>query len=156
MKYSRNHIAYENNEECVAYHAKTRQKQVIIDEMKRQGLRITNQRILVIDIILSNECSCCKEIFYQASRIDPTIGIATVYRMLKILEEIGVLDRKNLYRIVCDKPKVLLTGVELELSNQERIKLSSEEMKMALSHWMKTKGIMNQSEISNIYQYVNC
>lgn len=155
MKYNRKKKALEGSEECVTFHAKTRQKQVILDEMKAQGLRITNQRSLVIDIILSNECTCCKEIFYQANRIDPTIGIATVYRMLKTLEEIGVIDRKNLYRISCERPQLPLTGIELELADQERIHLSMEEMKSAISLWMKSNGLHDKSEISNIYQYAN-
>lgn len=40
----------------------------ILAELKRNGFRITNQRKLLVDIILSDECSCCKEIYYKASR----------------------------------------------------------------------------------------
>ena len=32
----------------------------ILEELRRNGYRITNQRKLLIDIILSDECSCCK------------------------------------------------------------------------------------------------
>ncbi len=74
----------------------------IISELRKNGCRITEQRKLIIDIILENECSCCKEIYYQAAHKDPSIGIATVYRMLKKLEEIGALDRKNQYQISYD------------------------------------------------------
>ena len=35
----------------------------ILAELKRNGFRITNQRKLLVDIILSDECSCCKEIY---------------------------------------------------------------------------------------------
>ena len=65
----------------------------------KNGCRITNQRQLLIDIILQDECCCCKEIYYQAIKKDPTIGMATVYRMVKTLEETGLIKRKNLYRI---------------------------------------------------------
>ena len=30
---------------------------------------------------------------------DHTVGIATVYRMIMTLEEAGVIDRRNMYRI---------------------------------------------------------
>ncbi|MFR5733737.1 MAG: transcriptional repressor [Clostridium sp.] len=30
---------------------------------------------------------------------DPSIGMATVYRMVKTLEEAGLIQRKNMYRI---------------------------------------------------------
>lgn len=49
---------------------------------------------------LENECSCCKEIYYNASRLDPGIGSATVYRMVNLLEEIGAISRRNMYKIV--------------------------------------------------------
>ena len=75
---------------------KTGRKERILAELKRNGFRITSQRKLLIDIILSDECSCCKEIYYQAVRQDPSIGIATVYRMVKTLEDIGAISRKNM------------------------------------------------------------
>ena len=71
----------------------------ILQELRKTGCRITNQRQLLIDIILQDECCCCKEIYYQAIKKDPTIGMATVYRMVKTLEETGLIKRKNLYRI---------------------------------------------------------
>ena len=74
-------------------------KSYILQELRKNGCRITNQRQLLIDIILQDECCCCKEIYYQAIKKDPTIGMATVYRMVKTLEETGMIKRKNLYRI---------------------------------------------------------
>ena len=74
-------------------------KSYILQELRKNGCRITNQRQLLIDIILQDECCCCKEIYYQAIKKDPTIGMATVYRMVKTLEETGLINRKNLYRI---------------------------------------------------------
>lgn len=74
-------------------------KSYILQELRKNGCRITNQRQLLIDIILQGECCCCKEIYYQAIKKDPTIGMATVYRMVKTLEETGLIKRKNLYRI---------------------------------------------------------
>ncbi len=77
-------------------------KGYIIQELKKNGCRITNQRQLLIDIILQDECSCCKEIYYRASKKDPTIGMATVYRLVKTLEEAGLIHRKNMYHIDCE------------------------------------------------------
>lgn len=75
------------------------QKEMIIEKLKKQGGRITKQRLMLLDIILDNECSSCKEIFYKASKIDHKIGTATVYRMINALEEIGAISRKNMYRV---------------------------------------------------------
>ena len=74
-------------------------KSYILQELRKNGCRITNQRQLLIYIILQDECCCCKEIYYQAIKKAPTIGMATVYRMVKTLEETGLIKRKNLYRI---------------------------------------------------------
>lgn len=71
----------------------------IINRLKAQGFRITKQRRLIISVILEQDCSCCKEIYYQVREKDRTVGIATVYRMIKTLEETGFIDRRNLYRI---------------------------------------------------------
>ena len=76
-------------------------KGFIIQELKKNGCRITSQRQLLIDIILQDECSCCKEIYYRAAKHDPTSGMATVYRLVKTLEEAGLIQRKNMYRIDC-------------------------------------------------------
>ena len=75
------------------------QKDVVIQELKKRGCRITKQRRMLLEVILENECSCCKEIYYQVREKDQTVGIATVYRMIKTLEEAGVIDRRNMYRI---------------------------------------------------------
>ena len=43
-------------------------KNYILNELKKNGYRITTQRKVLIDIILEDECSCCKEIYYRASK----------------------------------------------------------------------------------------
>lgn len=77
-------------------------KSFIIEELKRKGCRITNQRLILIDILLQDDCGSCKEIYYRAAKQDPTIGMATVYRLVKTLEEAGLIQRRNLYRIDCE------------------------------------------------------
>ena len=76
--------AYQNNE---AYERTQMQKDMIIERLREQGCRITRQRQLILDIILAEECSCCKEIYYKASKLDHKIGSATVYRMINTIEE---------------------------------------------------------------------
>ena len=51
-------------------------KEAIVQKLKASGCRITKQRLMLLDIILEENCSCCKEIYYRASRIDPSIGTA--------------------------------------------------------------------------------
>ena len=72
-------------------------KEAIVQKLKASGCRITKQRLMLLDIILEEDCSCCKEIYYMASKQDPTIGLATVYRMVGVLEEMGFLSRGYRY-----------------------------------------------------------
>lgn len=87
-------------------------KDIIIEQLRKQGLRITEQRKLLINIILENECSSCKEIYYEAIKYDSSVGIATVYRMVKVLEDYKLIDRKNLYTI---------DYKNLDLENKEKV-----------------------------------
>lgn len=74
------------------------EKEKIIQQLKEKGCRMTGQRRLILDIILEGECSTCKEIYYKALKADPTMGLATVYRMVKELEEIGAISRQIVYK----------------------------------------------------------
>ena len=60
----------------------------MLQRLKEKGCRITKQRKILIDIILQGECTSCKEIYYKAAEKDPSIGAATVYRMINLMEEI--------------------------------------------------------------------
>ena len=75
------------------------EKDLIVRKLKEPGCRITRQRMLILDIILEGDFSCCKEIYYRAMEQDSKIGTATVYRMINTLEEIGVISRKNMYKV---------------------------------------------------------
>ena len=72
------------------------QREIVIQRLKEQGCRITKQRMVLLDIILNENCSSCKEIYYKASRIDSKIGTATVYRKINTMEEIGANNRRNM------------------------------------------------------------
>lgn len=72
---------------------------IVIDKLRSHGCRITNQRKILIDVILDHECASSKEIYYLASRKDPNIGIATVYRMIRTLEEYGIISRRSMYQV---------------------------------------------------------
>ena len=74
-------------------------KEFIIEKLREHGYRITKQRQILLDIILGKDCTSCKEIYYKANEKDTSIGMATVYRMISILEEIGIFSRKNFYQI---------------------------------------------------------
>lgn len=76
-------------------------RETIIEQLREAGCRITKQRLVILDCILNGDPSCCKEIYAEAAKIDSNIGSATVYRMINTLEEIGVINRKNMYQVDC-------------------------------------------------------
>ena len=88
-----------DTKEQVSYQTTKMQREIILTKLKEKGCRITKQRLRLIDIILQNECSSCKEIFYRALEEDDKLGVATVYRMVNLLEEIGAISRKNMYKV---------------------------------------------------------
>ena len=75
------------------------QKEHIVETLREKGCRITKQRLMLIDIILEEECQSCKEIYYKASKKDQNIGPATVYRMINTLEEIGAITRRSTFTV---------------------------------------------------------
>lgn len=91
------------NDTVVGYndYREASQKEAVIERLRKQGFRITKQRRILLDVILDEDCSSCKEIYYKAAKKDDSIGIATVYRMVNTLEDIGVISRKNMYKVAC-------------------------------------------------------
>lgn len=75
------------------------QKEQILQKLREKGCRITKQRQQLLDVILQEECASCKEIYYKAREENIRVGMATVYRMVNLLEEIGAISRKNMYKV---------------------------------------------------------
>ena len=55
----------------------------IVEALKESGMRITKQRMLVADVIADNDGASCKDICCIVRSKDPSIGVATVYRMIR-------------------------------------------------------------------------
>ena len=73
------------------------EKEQVIDEFQKCGKRITQQRRMLLDVILEGRWTSCKDIYYEARKLDPNLGMATVYRTVSTLEEMGVLARTYQY-----------------------------------------------------------
>ena len=52
------------------------EKETIFRKLRACGGRITAQRKILLDIILEEECVCCKEIYYKAIKKDVKIFFA--------------------------------------------------------------------------------
>lgn len=71
----------------------------VIRQLKEQGYRITSQRRLLLRIILENEYSSCKEIYFAAKQVDNKVGIATVYRTVQLLEDMELIHKEMVVNI---------------------------------------------------------
>lgn len=133
-----------------SYHRTRMQRDLILAKLKEKGLRITRQRLTLIDIILENECSSCKEIFYKASGIDERIGSATVYRMVNVLEEIGAISRKNMYRVTYSENCSMEEVCTVVLDDGTVHHLSAKGWNRVVRAGLSACGYLNQQRIESI------
>lgn len=126
------------------------QKEKIIEALKKQGFRITKQRLTILDIILENECSCCKEIYFKASRIDNKIGTATVYRTVNTLEEIGIINRKNMYKIAYAENCKMENACTVLLEDDTIYQLSAQKWNLVLKQGLSACGYLTNQNIKSV------
>ena len=61
-----------------------------------KGLKMTEQRRVIARVLsLSTDHPDVEQLYQRASKIDPRISIATVYRTVKLLEEASILERHD-------------------------------------------------------------
>lgn len=122
------------------------QKDSILKALRDKGCRITKQRQLLLDIILKEDCTCCKEIYYKASKMDKAIGPATVYRMVNTLEDIGAIQRNSFYSVIQGNEN----GCKIELSDHTVCRLSSDCLKNVVKMGLKQCGYIDEQEVAKI------
>ena len=138
------------HQENEAYQRTKMQKDMILEKLREQGCRITRQRQLILDIILEEECSCCKEIYYKVQEKDRNIGPATIYRMVNMLERIGAISRKNMYRISGCEKCCQENGCTVRLSDDTVCKLPSEIWRQVVKAGLKNMGYIADQDIESI------
>ena len=66
----------------------------IIERCEARGLRMTDQRRVVARVIgAAEDHPDVEELYARATKEDPRISLATVYRTVKLLQETGILDK---------------------------------------------------------------
>ena len=126
------------------------QKDIIIQKLRERGCRITKQRLMLLDIILEEDCSSCKEIFYRASKRDKHIGSATVYRLINTLEEIGAINRRNMYKITCSGEFDTAGVCQVELDDGSRVELAANAWHEVISEGLKKCGYIKNEKIQGV------
>ena len=135
-------------------HVKNAIREKIIQKLKEQGFRITKQRRLLLDVILKGDCSSCKEIHYKVSKIDDRIGTATVYRMINTLEGIGVISRKNMYKIHSGDSEETASDVKpgciIELNDDTVVELGAGKWEAVVWTGLKECGYVDDQTIRRV------
>lgn len=139
-----------DNKMAVNYQRTRMQKELVLQYLKENGYRITKQRKILLEIILQEECASCKEIYYKAVKEDDSIGVATVYRMINLLEEIGAISRKNMYRISCSMNCDREGACVIELNDRSICRLSSKEWYQVISEGLKSLGYTGGQKVTSV------
>lgn len=68
------------------------------NNLKKKGYKLTPQRRAIVDVIIKNEGShlTTEEIYDLVKKDCPEIGLATVYRTVQLLEELGAVSKLDL------------------------------------------------------------
>ncbi len=66
-------------------------------QLSEQGYKLTRQRKAVVEVVTQTHTRLsAADVFTQAQRMCPDLGLTTVYRTLEILEQLGVIRRVHL------------------------------------------------------------
>lgn len=128
-------------------------KDTLRDTFQTAGRRLTSQRRLVLDVLrASNEHIDAETIYARARTRDPDIGLATIYRTLAVLKEMGLVEEHRLgeehghyeaksephYHFTClgcgkviefDTP--LMEQIQRKLSEQEGVSITSAHLHLS-------------------------
>ncbi|MDO5294268.1 MAG: transcriptional repressor [bacterium] len=133
-----------------SYHRTQMRKELVIHKLREQGCRITKQRLMLLDIILEEEYSSCKEIYFKAVKMNDTIGTATVYRMINTLESIGAISRNNMYRISCGEQCEMEDACLIELDDNTTYQLSAKKWNSVILAGLKACGYVEHQGVRSI------
>ena len=72
--------------------------ELLKENLKQKGYKLTPQRRGIVDVIIEKEGEhlTAEEIYDEVKKICPDIGLATVYRTVLLLEEVGVIFKLDL------------------------------------------------------------
>ena len=74
-----------------------RERQDLIRDFRQKGLKITPQRLLILELLKDNRTHpSAEDIHKQLVKTHPTISLATVYKTLETLTKLGKVKELNL------------------------------------------------------------
>lgn len=125
-------------------------------QLSEQGYKLTRQRKAVVEVVAQTHTRLsAAEVFAQAQRVCPDLGLTTVYRTLEILEQMGVIRRVHLddgcegfalasaehgHHLICSRCR---ETIEFEDCNMTSLlKRVAEQTGFAIEqHWLELVGL---------------
>ncbi len=117
---------------------------ILEKKLKKLGYKFTGQRKIILEVLSSEQkLFDADSIFMEVKKIDPTVGIATIYRTLDILSKLNLICKirvgldKSMYMLsedcrkelsvymICDNCKKIITNNEC-LNNAVKIRLKED------------------------------
>lgn len=115
-----------------------------IRKLEQSGLRMTIQRRHIIEILTSSKCTSPKELWYEAKEYVPDLGIATVYRLINRLEQIGVISKARNLGMQNVEPK--LGTLKDKTGNIIKNEGSTQELAALIKQGLMTSGKIKAEE----------
>lgn len=133
--------------------------------LKENGYKLTNQRKKVLEILqaLEGQHLTADEIHRKVKVDSPEIGLATVYRTLQLLSELGIIDTLNLddgfvryeigeldekhrhHHLICESCNTVI-GIEDDLLDTIEERFSNEYGFKVTNHVVKFYGICEKCQ----------
>ena len=86
----------------------------------------------------------------MASKVDERIGAATVYRMVNVLEEIGAISRKNMYKVAYSENCSMEDACTVVLDDETVYHLSAQKWNTVVRAGLSACGYLERQKISSI------
>jgi len=113
-----------------------------------KGMKMTEQRRIIARVLsAANDHPDVEEVYRRASKLDPKISIATVYRTVRLFEEANIVERhdfgdgRSRYEEATDEHHDHLIDIQsgkvIEFQNEE---IEDLQEKIAKKHGMKLVG----------------
>lgn len=138
----------------------SKEEDILYEFLKNKDLKLTGQRKIILDAFLAIESHVTAEELYNIIKKDnPEIGVATVYRTLKILCEAGLANEvqfsdevahyEHLFNhehhdhLICDKCGKYIEVCDPEIEELQQ-KLADRNKFKVLRHRMELYGICEE------------
>ena len=110
-------------------------------KLEASGLRMTVQRRHIIEILTSSQCTSPKELWYEAKQYVPDLGIATVYRLINRLEQIGVISKARNLGMQRVEPKL---GTIADVKGRMFNPMNVGDLKSIVKQGLISRGTISQ------------